>query len=72
MARNITPKGQDYSQWYLDIIKVAELADYAPVRGCMVIRPTGYSVWEEIQQKFDMAFKETGHVNAYFPVLIPN
>nr|WP_321502635.1 proline--tRNA ligase [uncultured Dethiosulfovibrio sp.] len=72
MARNITPKGQDYSQWYLDIIKVAELADYAPVRGCMVIRPTGYSVWEEIQQKFDTAFKETGHVNAYFPVLIPN
>ena len=72
MARNITPKEQDYSQWYLDIIKVAELADYAPVRGCMVIRPTGYAVWENMQAKFDRAFKEKGHVNAYFPVLIPS
>lgn len=71
MARNITPKEQDYSQWYLDIIKVAELADYAPVRGCMVIRPTGYAVWEKIQAYYDRAFKETGHVNAYFPLLIP-
>ncbi len=72
MARNITPREQDYSQWYLDVIKVAELADYAPVRGCMVIRPTGYALWEDIQAKFDKAFKETGHVNAYFPVLIPS
>lgn len=72
MARNITPREQDYSQWYLDVIKVAELADYAPVRGCMVIRPTGYSIWESIQKHFDEAFKETGHVNAYFPLLIPN
>jgi len=72
MARNITPRTEDYSQWYLDIIKVAELADYAPVRGCMVIRPTGYSLWESIQRHFDDAFKETGHVNAYFPLLIPN
>lgn len=71
MARNITARAEDYSQWYLDIIKVAQLADYAPVRGCMVIRPTGYSLWEEIQEKFDDAFKEAGHVNAYFPVLIP-
>jgi prolyl-tRNA synthetase len=72
MARNITPKSDDYSQWYLDVIKAAELADYAPVRGCMVIRPTGYSLWESIQRHFDDAFKETGHVNAYFPLLIPN
>lgn len=72
MARNITPRDKDYSQWYLDIIKVAELADYAPVRGCMVIRPTGYSIWEIIQRYFDDAFKRTGHVNAYFPLLIPN
>ena len=64
MARNITPRADDYSQWYLDIIKAAELADYAPVRGCMVIRPTGYSLWESIQHHFDEAFKETGHVNA--------
>ena len=72
MARNITPRNKDYSQWYLDIIKVAELADYAPVRGCMVIRPTGYAIWELVQRHFDEAFKRTGHVNAYFPLLIPN
>lgn len=72
MARNITPREKDYSQWYLDIIKVAELADYAPVRGCMVIRPTGYAIWELVQKYFDEAFKRTGHVNAYFPLLIPN
>lgn len=72
MARNITPREKDYSQWYLDIIKVAQLADYAPVRGCMVVRPTGYAIWENIQEKFDRAFKETGHVNAYFPLLIPS
>lgn len=71
MAKNITPKEKDYSQWYLDVIRVAELADYAPVRGCMVVRPTGYSIWEEVQRYFDDAFKETGHVNAYFPLLIP-
>ncbi len=71
MAKNITPKEQDFSQWYLDVIRVAELADYAPVRGCMVVRPTGYSVWELIQKHFDEAFKETGHVNASFPLLIP-
>ncbi|MDR1379622.1 MAG: proline--tRNA ligase [Synergistaceae bacterium] len=72
MARNITSRDTDYSQWYLDVIKVAELADYAPVRGCMVIRPTGYSIWESVQRYFDDAFKRTGHVNAYFPLLIPN
>ena len=72
MARNITPRSKDYSQWYLDIIKVAELADHAPVRGCMVIRPTGYAIWEMVQRHFDDAFKRTGHVNAYFPLLIPN
>ncbi|CAM1377684.1 proline--tRNA ligase [Fretibacterium fastidiosum] len=72
MARNITARSVDYSQWYLDVIKAAELADYAPVRGCMVIRPTGYSIWENVQRYFDDAFKRTGHVNAYFPLLIPN
>ena len=71
MARNITPRKDNYSQWYLDVIKAAQLADYAPVRGCMVIRPTGYSIWENVQAKFDAAFKRTGHVNAYFPLLIP-
>ena len=72
MARNITTRSSDYSQWYLDVIKAAELADYAPVRGCMVIRPTGYSLWESIQSHFDDAFKQTGHENAYFPLFIPN
>lgn len=72
MARNITPREKDYSQWYLDVIKTAEMADYAPVRGCMVIRPTGYAIWESIQSQLDERFKETGHVNAYFPLLIPN
>ena len=71
MAKNITPKEKDYSQWYLDVIRAAELADYAPVRGCMVIRPTGYAIWENIQKHFDDAFKETGHVNAQFPLFIP-
>jgi prolyl-tRNA synthetase len=71
MARNITPRAQDYSQWYLDVIKVAQLADYSPVRGCMVIRPNGYALWEGIQRDLDRRFKETGHVNAYFPLLIP-
>lgn len=71
MAKNITPREKDYSQWYLDIIRVAEMADYAPVRGCMVVRPTGYAIWEMIQRYFDDAFKETGHVNAAFPLLIP-
>lgn len=72
MAKNITPKEKDFSQWYLDVIRAGELADYAPVRGCMVIRPTGYGIWESIQALFDRAFKESGHVNAYFPLLIPN
>ncbi len=71
MAKNITPREKDYSQWYLDVIRAAELADYAPVRGCMVIRPTGYAIWENVQFYFDDAFKETGHMNAAFPLLIP-
>jgi len=71
MAKNIKPRAQDYAQWYLDVIKAAKLADYAPVRGCMVIRPEGYAIWEAIQRDLDRRFKETGHVNAYFPLLIP-
>jgi prolyl-tRNA synthetase len=71
VAKNITSKGSNFSQWYLDVIKAAQLADYAPVRGCMVVRPNGYGIWENIQSVFDRAFKETGHVNAYFPLLIP-
>src|SRR5678815_1691259 len=67
----ITPRSQDFSRWYLDLVRRAELADYSPVKGCMVIRPYGYAIWELIQQAFDRAFKATGHVNAYFPLLIP-
>lgn len=71
MAKNIKARSVDYSQWYLDVIKAGQLADYAPVKGCMVIRPEGYAIWEAIQRELDRRFKETGHVNAYFPLLIP-
>ena len=71
MAKNITPRAEDYSKWYLDVIAAGQLADYAPVKGCMVIRPTGYALWEQMQAVLDRMFKETGHVNAYFPLLIP-
>ena len=67
----ITPRETDYSQWYLDVVQAGELMDYAPVRGCMVIRPNGYGVWEAIRDDLDRRFKATGHENAYFPLLIP-
>ncbi len=71
MAKGITPRAEDYSQWYIDVVLKAEMAEYSPVKGCMVIRPTGYGIWEKIQQNLDRMFKETGHVNAYFPMFIP-
>jgi prolyl-tRNA synthetase len=71
MAERITPRDQDYSQWYIDIVLQAKLADYSPVKGCMVIRPRGYALWERMQQALDGLFKATGHQNAYFPMLIP-
>ena len=67
----ITPRSEDFSRWYLDVVRRAELADYSPVKGCMVIRPYGYAIWELIQQALDNRFKATGHVNAYFPLFIP-
>src|SRR6266513_135833 len=67
----ITPQSQDFSRWYLDVVRRAELADYSPVKGCMVIRPYGYAIWELIQQALDKRIKATGHVNAYFPLFIP-
>ncbi|MBI1747562.1 MAG: proline--tRNA ligase [Acidobacteria bacterium] len=70
-GRGITPRAEDYSRWYLDIVKEAELADHSAVRGCMVIRPNGYSIWEKMQRELDNRFKATGHVNAYFPIFIP-
>ena len=71
MSKEITPKGDDYSQWYLDVVLKTELADYGPVKGCMIIRPYGYAVWEHMQADMDRRIKETGHVNAYFPLFIP-
>jgi prolyl-tRNA synthetase len=71
MADAITPRMKDYSQWYLDVVKNAKLADYAPVRGCMIIRPNGYALWENMRDELDRMFKETGHENAYFPLFIP-
>jgi prolyl-tRNA synthetase len=67
----ITKRSEDYSQWYLDTIKEAKLADYSPVKGCMIIRPNGYAIWEKMRRALDDMFKETGHVNAYFPLFIP-
>ncbi len=70
-VKEITPMEKDFSQWYTDIILKTELVDYAPVKGCMVIRPYGYAIWENIQKDLDCRFKETGHTNAYFPLFIP-
>jgi prolyl-tRNA synthetase len=70
-VKEITPQSEDFSRWYLDVVRKAELADYSPVKGCMVIRPYGYAIWEQIQRQLDDRFKATGHVNAYFPLFIP-
>ena len=71
MSKGVTSREQNYSKWYTDVITKAELADYGPVKGTMVIRPYGYSIWETVQENFDKRFKDTGHVNAYFPLFIP-
>ena len=71
LPTEITPQSEDFARWYVDVVRRAELADYSPVKGCMVIRPYGYAIWELIQQGLDRRFKETGHVNAYFPLFIP-
>jgi prolyl-tRNA synthetase len=70
-SKALTPRSQDFSAWYNELIARAELADYSPVRGCMVIRPNGYAIWEQMQQALDRMFKDTGHQNAYFPLFIP-
>lgn len=69
--KKLTTRAADFSAWYNELVVRAELADYAPVRGCMVIRPNGYGIWERMQRALDDRFKETGHVNAYFPLFIP-
>jgi prolyl-tRNA synthetase len=67
----ITPRDKDFAEWYGDVIAAGQLADYSPVKGCMVIRPNGYGIWERLQAELDRRIKETGHENAYFPLLIP-
>lgn len=69
--KELTPRSKDYSQWYLDLVMKADLAENSAVRGCMVIKPYGYAIWEKMQRQLDDMFKETGHVNAYFPLFIP-
>ncbi len=71
MAKAITSRSEDYSQWYNDIVRKAGMADYSAVRGCMVIKPHGFAIWENMQKQLDSMFKDTGHVNAYFPLFIP-
>src|SRR5918993_1476657 len=70
-VKEITAQSADFGRWYLDVVRKAELADYSPVKGCMVIRPHAYAIWELMQQGLDRRFKATGHVNAYFPLFIP-
>ncbi len=71
MAKELTTRAEDYSQWYNDLILKGELADYSAVRGCMVIKPYGYALWENMQAALDKMFKDTGHQNAYFPLFVP-
>jgi prolyl-tRNA synthetase len=71
MAKELMTRAQDYSQWYNDLILKGDLADYSAVRGCMVIKPYGYALWENMQQTLDKMFKDTGHQNAYFPLFVP-
>jgi prolyl-tRNA synthetase len=71
MAKELTSRSENYSQWYLDLVMKADLAENSAVRGCMVIKPYGYAIWEKMQAQLDKMFKETGHVNAYFPLFIP-
>ncbi len=71
MFDKIVPRSEDYAKWYTQVIRQAEMADYAPVRGCMVVRPYGYALWENVKEQLDTRFKETGHQNAAFPLFIP-
>ncbi|MGC6479845.1 MAG: proline--tRNA ligase [Flavobacteriaceae bacterium] len=71
MAKKLTPRSQDYSKWYNELVVAADLAETSAVRGCMVIKPHGYAIWEKMQAELDRMFKETGHQNAYFPLFVP-
>ena len=71
MSKKLTKRSEDYSKWYNEIVSMAELAEISAVRGCMVIKPYGYAIWEKIQNELDTRFKDTGHENAYFPLFVP-
>jgi len=71
MSKNLTSRDQDYSKWYNELVVKADLAENSAVRGCMVIKPYGFAIWEKIQSQLDIMFKETGHQNAYFPLFVP-
>jgi len=71
MSKGLPKKSEDYSLWYNELVKKADLAENSPVRGCMIIKPYGFAIWEKIQARLDQMFKETGHSNAYFPIFIP-
>ena len=70
-VEQITPMDEDFARWYTDIVKKADLVDYSSVKGCMIIRPYGYAIWENIQRLLDARFKATGHENVYMPMFIP-
>ena len=71
MGKNLTTRAEDYSKWYNELVEKADLAQHSEVRGCMVIKPHGYGIWENMQKALDQMFKDTGHQNAYFPLLVP-
>ena len=71
MAEKIPTRKEDYSKWYNELVMQADLAQHSEVKGCMVIKPYGYAIWEKMRDQLDLRFKETGHQNAYFPLLIP-
>jgi len=71
MSKNLTSRSEDYSKWYNELVVKADLAENSAVRGCMVIKPYGYAIWEKMQAELDRMFKETGHQNAYFPLFVP-
>jgi len=71
MGKNLTKRSEDYSKWYNELVVKADLAENSAVRGCMVIKPYGYAIWEKMQAELDRMFKETGHQNAYFPLFVP-
>ena len=71
MSQKLTSRAADYSKWYNELVYRADLAEHSDVRGCMIIKPYGYAIWEKMQRQLDDMFKETGHVNAYFPLFVP-